>query len=67
MAELSESELLGLKDAFELYEKGSENGKVNSLELGKLLKSLGLLENIDMFHPKFIYISRHKSFGQGAK
>ena len=42
MTELTESELLELKDAFELYEKGSENGKVNSFDLGKLLKSLGL-------------------------
>ena len=55
MAELSESELLELKDASELYEKGSENGKVNTLELGKLLKSLGLLE-IYLFHPKVKYI-----------
>ena len=42
MAEnLTEEELLEYKEAFEKYEKGSENGKVDALELGRLLKSLG--------------------------
>ena len=46
MAEnLTEEELLEYKEAFEKYEKGSENGKVDALDLGRLLKSLGEPKN----------------------
>merc|ERR1739838_280974 len=41
MSELSEEEFLELKNAFELYEKNSADGKVDTQELGKLLRSLG--------------------------
>merc|ERR1711874_357946 len=38
---LTESELQELREAFELYEKGSEDGKVDKAGLRKLLRSLG--------------------------
>ena len=41
MAELSDEEFQELKYAFDLYEKNSENGKVDTNELDKLLRSLG--------------------------
>ena len=41
MAEITESQLLELKDAFQLYSKGSNDGKVDIQELGKLFLSLG--------------------------
>ena len=41
MAEIKESELLELRDAFELYSKASAEGKVDFHELGKLFLSLG--------------------------
>merc|ERR1711915_1144768 len=41
MSELTEEEFLEIKEAYELYEKNSENGKVDVLELSKLLRSLG--------------------------
>ena len=41
MSELSEEEFVELKDAYELYEKNSTDGKVDTEELGKLLRSLG--------------------------
>merc|ERR1711915_515957 len=41
MSELTEEEFLEIKEAYELYEKNSENGKVDGLELSKLLRSLG--------------------------
>ena len=40
MADITEAELLELKDAFDLYSKGSE-GMVDIQELGKLFLSLG--------------------------
>ena len=41
MSELTEEEFLEIKEAYELYEKNSEDGKVNAHELSKLLRSLG--------------------------
>ena len=41
MSELTEEEFQELKDAFELYEKNSADGKVDAQELSKLLRSLG--------------------------
>merc|ERR1712168_900212 len=41
MSELTEDEFLELKDAFELYEKHSADGKVDTQELSKLFISLG--------------------------
>ena len=41
MSELTEEEFQELKDAFELYENNSADGKVDSQELSKLLRSLG--------------------------
>ena len=40
MAEITEEELLVQKEAIKLF-NDSVNGKVNSMELGRLLKSLG--------------------------
>jgi len=42
MAELTETQLFELRDAFKLYEEQSEDGKVDNQELGRLLRSLGL-------------------------
>merc|ERR1711899_175757 len=42
MAELTESQLFELRDAFKLYEEQSDEGKVDLQELGRLLRSLGL-------------------------
>ena len=41
MAEITEPELLELKDAFDLYTERSADGKVDFHELGKLFLSLG--------------------------
>ena len=41
MAEITETELLELKDAFDVYSKGSAEGMVDLHELGKLFLSLG--------------------------
>ena len=41
MAEITEEELLELKDAFDVYSKGSAEGMVDLHELGKLFLSLG--------------------------
>merc|ERR1712168_411861 len=47
MSELTEDEFLELKDAFELYEKHSADGKVDTQELSKLFRSLGQNPNED--------------------
>ena len=41
MAEITEEELLELKDAFDVYSKGSAEGMVDLHGLGKLFLSLG--------------------------
>ena len=38
MEELTEAQLLELRDAFKLYEEQSEDGKVDNQELGRLLR-----------------------------
>ena len=38
MADLTESQLFELRDAFKLYEEQSEDGKVDNHELGRLLR-----------------------------
>ena len=38
MAELTETQLFELRDAFKLYEEQSEDGKVDNQELGRLLR-----------------------------
>ena len=43
MAEITEEELLVQKEAMQLF-NDSVNGKVNSMELGRLLKSLGCIK-----------------------
>ena len=43
MAEITEEELLVQKEAMQLF-NDSVNGKVNSIELGRLLKSLGYIQ-----------------------
>merc|ERR1712203_246909 len=47
MSELTEEQFLELKDAFELYEKHSADGKVDTQELSKLFRSLGQNPNED--------------------
>ena len=43
MAEITEEDLLEQKEAIKLF-NDSLNGKVNSMELGRLLKSLGYIK-----------------------
>ena len=43
MAEITEEELMVQKEALKLF-NDSANGKVNSMELGRLLKSLGCMK-----------------------
>ena len=43
MAEITEEELLEQKEAIKLF-NDSLDGKVNSIELGRLLKSLGYIK-----------------------
>ena len=38
MSELTEHQLFELRDAFKLYEQQSEDGKVDSQELSRLLR-----------------------------
>ena len=38
MAELTETQLFELRDAFKLYEEQSDEGKVDLQELGRLLR-----------------------------
>ena len=45
MAEITEEELLEQKEAIKLF-NDSLNGKVNSMELGRLLKSLGCIKRV---------------------
>ena len=46
MAELTETQLFELRDAFKLYEEQSEAGKVDLQELGRLLRCDATLELI---------------------
>ena len=58
MSEITEEELLEQKEAIKLF-NDSLNGKVNSMELGRLLKSLGYIKTCPHNKTKYFRLRQY--------